>query len=242
MKIPMYKRNSAGLTLVEVLVSVTFTAVLLAGLSVPLSIGLINRQQGQNITEATNIAQAEMERIRGTWLNSTASAVIGTSVGQSDFDNNNIKVDWRAPNASAPCVVSAATTLTNVYTAGNVNLSRNDTVNNLLSNPSLLAPSSVEIPIAVRSIAIDSNGDCRQDYWGQIIFGNAPDSTGTARIDRTKRVVIRIFRLQTNPSTLTYTPVNAARPTNFAQSSTMQNGVSIMNLPLAVVIADIPRS
>lgn len=238
----MYKRNSAGLTLVEVLVSVTFTAVLLAGLSVPLSISLINRQQGQNITEATNLAQAEMESVRGTWLNPVPSGTVGISVGQNAFDNNNINIDWRAPNASAPCVASAATTLTNVYAAGNVNLSRNDTVNNLLSNPSLLTPNSAEIPVAVRNIAIDSNGDCQQDYWGQIIFGNAPDSTGTARIDKTKRVVIRIFRPQTDPSTLTYTPVNAARPTNFAQSSTIQNGVSIMNLPLAVVIADIPRS
>lgn len=238
----MHKRNSAGLTLVEVLVSVTFTAVLLAGLSVPLSIGLINRQQGQNITEATNLAQAEMERIRGTWLNPVPSGAVGISVGQNAFDNNNINIDWRAPNATAPCLASAATDLTNVYAAGNVNLSRNDTVNNLLSNPALLAPNSAEIPAVVRNIAIDSNGDCRQDYWGQIIFGNAPDSTSIARIDRTKRVVIRIFRLQTDPGTLTYTPVNAARPTSYAQASTVQNGVSIANLPLAVVIADIPRS
>jgi hypothetical protein len=209
---------------------------------VPLSIGLINRQQGQNITEATNLAQAQIESIRGKWLNSVSSATIGTSFGQSDFDNNNIKVDWRAPNASAPCAPSAATTLDNVYAAGNVALSRSDTVKNLLSNPSLLAPDSAQIPASVRNIAIDSNGDCKQDYWGQIIFGNAPDSTGNARIDRTKRVVVRIFRLQTDPSTLNYTPVNAARPTNFAQSSTVQNGVSIMNLPLAVVTTDIPRS
>jgi Tfp pilus assembly protein PilV len=238
----MRRRNSIGLTLVEVLVSVTFTAVLVAGLSVPLSIGLINRQQGQNITEATNLAQAEMESIRGTWLDPTPSADVTKSVGQSDYDNNSINVDWRAPNATSPCIPSDGTFLTNVYAAGNVNLSRNDTVNNLLSNPSLLAPNSAEIPAAVRNIAIDSNGDCQQDYWGQIIFGNAPDSTGTARIDRTKRMVIRIFRLQTDPSTLNYTPVNAARPTSFAQSSTVQNGVSIMNLPLAVIIADIPRS
>jgi Tfp pilus assembly protein PilV len=238
----MYRRNSTGLTLVEVLVSVTFTAVLLAGLSVPLSIGLINRQQGQNITEATNIAQAEMESIRGTWLNPIPSADITKSVGQSAYDNNNINIDWRAPNATAPCAPSAATDLTNVYAAGSVTLSRNDTANNLLSNPSLLAPNSTEIPAAVRNIAIDSNGDCRQDYWGQIIFGNAPDSTGIARIDRTKRVVIRIFRLQTNPNNFNYTPVNAARPTSYGQSATVQNGVSIMNLPLAVVIVDIPRS
>jgi Tfp pilus assembly protein PilV len=238
----MRRRNSTGLTLVEVLVSVTFTAVLVAGLSVPLSIGLINRQQGQNITEATNLAQAEMESIRGTWLDPTPSADITKSVGQSDYDDNNINVDWRAPNATTPCVASNGTFLTNVYAAGSVILSRNDTVNNLLSNPSQLTPNSAEIPNSVKNIAIDSNGDCKQDYWGQIIFGNAPDTIGTAPIARTKRVVIRIFRLQTDPSTLSYTPVNAARPTSFSQSSTVQNGVPIMNLPLAVIVADIPRN
>jgi Tfp pilus assembly protein PilV len=241
----MYRRNSIGLTLVEVLVSVTFTAVLLAGLSVPLSIGLINRQQGQNITEATNLAQAEMESIRGKWLNPTPSVVdITRSVGQTNFDNNDVDITWRAPNTTDPCIPANGASLSNVYAAGSASiaLSRNDTVNNLLSNPALLTPNSAEIPNSVRNIAIDSNGDCQQDYWGQIIFGNAPDSTSVARIERTKRVVVRIFRLQTDPSTLSYTPVNAARPTSFAQSSTIQNGVSVMNLPLAVVIADIPRS
>ncbi|MGA7955178.1 MAG: hypothetical protein WCA07_16825 [Gloeobacterales cyanobacterium] len=237
----MRSRNRVGLTLVEVLVSVTFTAILLAGLSVPLAIGMVNRKQGQNLTDATNLAQAELESIRGTWLDPTPSADITKSVGQSNFDNNNINVAWLAPNTTNPCVLSATTTLTNVYAAGSV-LSRNDTVNNLLSDPSQLAPNSTEIPTAVRNIAIDSNGDCKQDYWGQIIFGNAPDSTGTASIANTKRVVIRIFRLQTNPNSLSYTPVNAARPTIFGQSGNVQNGVSIMNLPLAVVIADIPRS
>jgi Tfp pilus assembly protein FimT len=238
----MRRRNSTGLTLVEVLVSVTFTAVLLAGLSVPLSIGLINRQQGQNLTETINLAQAEMESIRGTWLDPAPSANITTSVGQNDFDNNNINIAWSAPNATNPCAPGGGAFLTNIYPAFSVTLSRNDTVNNLLSNPSLLAPNSVQIPAAVRNIAIDSNGDCKQDYWGQIIFGNAPDSAGTAPIVRTKRVVIRIFRLQTNPNNFSYTPVNAARPTNYGQSSTVQNGVPIMNLPLAVVIADIPRT
>jgi Tfp pilus assembly protein PilV len=238
----MRRRNSIGLTLVEVLVSVTFTSVLLAGLSVPLSIGLINRRQGQNLTEATNLAQAEMESIRGTWLDPTSSADITKSVGQSDFDSNTINVAWRAPNATNPCIPGVATTLTNVYPAGSTTLSRNDTVNSLLSDPSLLTPNSSEIPNTVKNIAIDSNGDCKQDYWGQIIFGNAPDSTGTAPIVRTKRVVIRVFRLQTNPNNFSYTPVNAVRPTGYSQSASLQNGVSIMNLPSAIVIADIPRS
>jgi Tfp pilus assembly protein FimT len=238
----MRRRTSIGLTLVEVLVSVTFTAVLLAGLSVPLSIGLINRQQGQNITEATSLAQAEMESIRGAWLDPTPTIDITKSVGQDDFDKNNINIAWSAPNATNPCAPGGGISLTNVYAAGSVTLSRNDTTNDLLSDPSLLAPNSAEIPNSIKNIAIDSNGDCKQDYWGQIIFGNTPDSTGTDPIQRTKRVVIRIFRLQTDPSTLSYTPVNAARPTNYGQSTTVQNGVSIMNLPLAVVIADIPRS
>jgi type II secretory pathway pseudopilin PulG len=242
MKTPMHIRNHKGLTLVEVLVSVTFSAILLAGLSVPLSIGLINRQQGQNLTSATNLAQAQIESIRGSWMDPQASATTGVSVGQNNFDNNNIAIAWNAPNATSPCVSTAGGSLTNVYLATNLNLTYNDATNFLLSDPSQIPPNSTAIPSATRNIAIDANGDCQQDYWGQIIFGNAPDSTGTGEIPRTKRVVVRIFRVQTNPTSFSYIPVNAGRPTSYGTSTTTQNGVAISNLPVAVVVADIPRT
>ncbi len=242
MKISMPIRNHKGLTLVEVLVSVTFSAILLAGLSVPLSIGIINRQQGQNLTLATNLAQAQVESIRGSWMDPQASTTTtGVSVGQNDFDNNNIDIAWNSPNASSPCAPTAGGSITNVYTAANTTLTANGSTT-LLSDPSQIVPNSASIPSATRNIAIDANGDCQQDYWGQIIFGNAPDSTGAGQIPRTKRVVVRIFRLQTNPTSLNYTPVNAGRPTNYGKDTTTQNGVAILNLPLAVVVADIPRT
>jgi Tfp pilus assembly protein PilV len=240
MKTPMHIRNHKGLTLVEVLVSVTFSAILLAGLSVPLSIGLINRQQGQNLTSATNLAQAQVESIRSSWMDPRASATTGVSVGQNNFDNNNIAIAWNSP--VSPCAPNAGRALDNVYSATNLNLTFNDTANFLLSDPSQIAPNSTSIPSATRNIAIDANGDCQQDYWGQIIFGNAPDSTGTEQIPRTKRVVVRIFRVQTNPTNFSYTPVNAGRPTSYGTSTTTQNGVAISNLPSAVVVADIPRT
>jgi type II secretory pathway pseudopilin PulG len=241
MKISLPIRNHKGLTLVEVLVSVTFSAILLAGLSVPLSIGIINRQQGQNLTSATNLAQAQVESIRGSWMDPQASATTGVSVGQNDFDNNNIDIAWNGPNTTSPCVPTAGGSLTNVYAAANTTLTANGTTT-LLSDPSQIAPNSTSIPSTTRNIAIDANGDCQQDYWGQIIFGNAPDSTGTGQIPRTKRVVVRIFRVQTNPTNFSYTPVNAGRPTSYGTSTTTQNGVAISNLPVAVVVADIPRT
>jgi type II secretory pathway pseudopilin PulG len=234
----IYGRDGRGLTLLEVLVSVSFAAILLAALAVPLSIGLINRSQGKKMTEATNLAQAQLEAIRTSWLDPNIVSGSTTTQGQQDFDNNNININaWNTPNTSSPCVPSAGAPFMSAYAAANKDMNYSDATKTpkLLTDPTQVAPNNINIPLALKAIAIDANGDCKQDYWGQILLGNPPDATGSANLRDTKRVVVRIFSLQDNPSTLSYTPVNAASPTRYSQSPNQQR------LPLAVLVADIAR-
>lgn len=234
----VYGRGEGGLTLLEVLVSVSFAAILLAVLAVPLSIGLVNRSQGKKITEATNLAQAQLEAIRTSWLDPNIIAGSTTTQGQQDFDNNNININaWNAPNTSSPCVPSAGSPFVSAYAAANKDMNYSDATKTpkLLTDPTQVAPNDINIPLKLKAIAIDANGDCKQDYWGQIMLGNPPDATGSANLRDTKRVVVRIFRLQDNPTALSYTPVNVASPTRYSQSPNQQR------LPLAVLVTDISR-
>lgn len=239
------RRSHQGLTLVEVLVSILIAATILGAVSAPIAVGVVNRRQGQNLTLATNLAQAQMESIRGSWGNSTISTTDSTlTQGQVDYDNNNINIAWSTASG-AGCVPNAGATLSSVYAASS-SLTANDTVNALLSDPAQVAPNSALIPVAVRNIPIDTNSDCVQDYWGQIILGRPPSSPGsTTALSYTKRVVVRIFRVQTDPngSTMNYTPVNPGKSQLYMTGRGVeQNGVSTWNLPLAVLIVDIPRS
>lgn len=237
-------RSRRGLTLVEVLVSILVAATILGALSAPIAVGVVNRRQGQNLTLATNIAQAEMESIRGGWGNSAASTVDSKRTrGQVDYDSNNINVAWSTASGTG-CVPNPGGTLNSVYTDGT--LVANDVANALLSDPAQIAPNSATIPAAVRNLPIDTNADCIQDYWGQIIVGRPPAGAGAATpLSFTKRVVVRIFRVQTDPSgaTMNFIPVNPGRPQLYVTGrGFQQNGVSSWNLPLAVLIVDIPRS
>ncbi len=238
-------RNRRALTLVEVLVSILISGTLLGALAAPMAVGVINRRQGQNLTLATNIAQAEMEAIRGAWGNSAISTTDSTRTqGQVDYDNNNLNISWSTTSGNG-CVPNPGATISNVY-AANSTLTANDTANALLSDPAQIAPNSTLIPTTVDNLPIDSNGDCIQDYWGQIILGRAPSGSGaTTALGYTKRVVVRIFRVQTDPdgSTMNFTPVNPGKPQLYLTGKdNQQNGVSSWNLPLAVLIVDIPRS
>jgi type II secretory pathway pseudopilin PulG len=242
-------RNRRALTLVEVLVSIMIAGTILGALSAPMAVGVINRRQGQNLTLATNAAQAEIESIRGGWGNSAISADSKRTLGQVDYDSNNINVAWSTANvAGAGCVPNPGATLNSVYPASST-LTANDTANALLSDVAQVAPNSASIPAAVRNIPIDTNGDCVQDYWGQIILGRAPSGTSgaaaTTPLSFTKRVVVRIFRVQTDPGadTMNFIPANPGKPQLYLTGkANQQNGVSSWNLPLAVLIVDIPRS
>jgi type II secretory pathway pseudopilin PulG len=234
----IYGRDGRGLTLLEVLVSVSFAAILLAALAVPLSIGLINRSQGKKMTEATNLAQAQLEAIRTSWLDPNIISGSTTTQGQQDFDNNNININaWNTPNTSSPCLPTTGSPFMSAYAAANKDMNYSDATKTpkLLTDPTQVAPNNINIPLPLKAIAIDANGDCTQDYWGQILLGNPPDATGSTNLRDTKRVVVRIFSLQDNPSTLSYTPVNAASPTRYSQSPNQQR------LPLAILVADIAR-
>jgi type II secretory pathway pseudopilin PulG len=240
-------RNRRALTLVEVLVSIMIAGTILGALSAPMAVGVINRRQGQNLTLATNVAQAEMESIRGGWGNSAISAIDSKRTqGQVDYDSNNINVAWSTANvAGAGCVPNPGATLNSVYPASST-LTANDTTNALLSDPAQVAPNSAAIPAVVDNMPIDVNGDCIQDYWGQIILGRPPSGAGaTTPLSFTKRVVVRIFRVQTDPdgATMNFIPVNPGKPQLYLTGrGNQQNGVSSWNLPLAVLIVDIPRS
>jgi type II secretory pathway pseudopilin PulG len=238
-------RNRRALTLVEVLVSIMIAGTILGALSAPMAVGVINRRQGQNLTLATNAAQAEMESIRGGWGNSAISTSDSTRTqGQVDYDSNNINVAWSTATGNV-CVPNPGATITNVYPS-NSTLTANDATNALLSDPAQVAPNSAAIPAAVDNLPIDTNGDCIQDYWGQIILGRPPAGVGaTTPLGYTKRVVVRIFRVQTDPdgATMNFTPANPGKPQLYLTGrGNVQNGVSSWNLPLAVLIVDIPRS
>jgi type II secretory pathway pseudopilin PulG len=238
-------RNRRALTLVEVLVSIMIAGTILGALSAPMAVGVINRRQGQNLTLATNAAQAEIESIRGSWANSAISAADSKRTqGQVDYDSNNINVAWSTTNEPG-CVPNPGATLNSVYPSSST-LTANDTTNALLSDPAQIAPNSAAIPAAVDNLPIDVNGDCIQDYWGQIILGRPPSGSGaTTALAYTKRVVVRIFRVQTDPdgTTMNFTPVNPGKPQLYLTGkANQQNGISSWNLPLAVLIVDIPRS
>jgi type II secretory pathway pseudopilin PulG len=239
-------RNRRALTLVEVLVSIMIAGTILGALSAPMAVGVINRRQGQNLTLATNVAQAEMESIRGGWGNSAISTTDSTRTqGQVDYDSNNINVAWSTTVGTAACVPNPGATINSVYAAGST-MTANDAANALLSDPAQIAPNSAAIPAAVDNLPIDVNGDCIQDYWGQIILGRPPSGAGAITpLGFTKRVVVRIFRVQTDPDgeTMNFTPVNPGKPQLYLTGkANQQNGVSSWNLPLAVLIVDIPRS
>ena len=215
----------SGLTLIEVLVSVTFAALLLAALTIPLSIGLINRSQSQKLTEATNLAQAQIEEIRSTWMD--PSSLIQA---QQNFDSNKVRIIWKSPD---PC--GDRTAITPVGS-----LTFNTTATNgdkLLSDASQISPNDSKIDSTFKAIAIDADGNCTQDYWGQIMLGNLPDNDESASLKDVKRVIVRIFRLQDNPTSLSNAPVNTAKLSTYSQNPNAQNP----GAPLVVLIADIPK-
>jgi Tfp pilus assembly protein PilV len=218
-------RSDSGLTLIEVLVSVTFAALLLSALTVPLAVGLINRSQSQKLTEATNLAQAQIEEIRSAWLDPA-----NPTQAQQNFDGNKVRIMWKSPD---PCGDRVA-----IVSVGS--LTFNATATNgdkLLSDASQISPNDGKIDLTFKAIAIDKDGDCTQDYWGQIMLGNLPDNNETASLKNVKRVVVRIFRLQDNPASLSNTPVNTAKLSTYSQKPNAQNS----GAPLVVLVSDIPK-
>jgi type II secretory pathway pseudopilin PulG len=219
------ERSDGGLTLIEVLVSVTFAALLLSALTVPLTVGLINRSQSQKLTEATNLAQAQIEEIRSTWLDPS-----NPTQSQQNFDGNKVRIAWKSPN---PCGDRTALTAVSLLTS-NTTATNGD---KLLSDASQIFPNDSKIDLTFKAIAIDKDGDCTQDYWGQIMLGNLPDDEGKASLKDVKRVVVRIFRLQDNPAILSNTPVNTAKLSTYSQRPNEQNP----GAPLVVLVSDIPK-
>jgi hypothetical protein len=228
-----------------VLVSIAFAAILLSALSVPLAIGLINRIQGRKLTEATNLAQSQVEAIRASWSVPTP-VLAGTAtptIGQQNFDNNTINIPWNTLNASQTCPPTPVGVKT-IYAATNKDLNYSDATKSpkLLTDPSLVSPNDVNIPSVVKAIEIDADGKpdlsgkCTQDYWGQIMFGNPDDNTGIALKD-TKRVVVRIFDLKEDPKSLNIALAPTAKLSTYSLNPDPQN----LGLPLVVLVSDIPR-
>jgi Tfp pilus assembly protein PilV len=219
------ERYSSGLTLIEVLVSVTFAALLLSALTVPLTVGLINRSQSQKLTEATNLAQAQIEEIRSAWLDPA-----NPTQAQQNFDGNKVRIIWKSPD---PCGDRTALASVGLLTF-NATATNGD---KLLSDASQIFPNDSKIDSNFKAIAIDKDGDCTPDYWGQIMLGNLPDNNETASLKNVKRVVVRIFRLQDNPASLSSTPVNTAKLSTYSQKPNAQNS----GAPLVVLVSDIPK-
>jgi type II secretory pathway pseudopilin PulG len=70
MNIP--KRLSQGFALLEVIVSVVVGTLVLAFLVRPLSAALINRLQSDQIAQATELAQEQVELVQRTWRTDTS--------------------------------------------------------------------------------------------------------------------------------------------------------------------------
>jgi type II secretory pathway pseudopilin PulG len=208
-----------------VLVSVAFAALLLAALTVPLSIGLINRSQSQKLTEATNLAQAQIEEIRSTWMDPS-----NPTQAQQNFDSNKVQIIWKSPD---PCGDRTAITPVSLLTF-NATAVNGD---KLLSDASQITPNDSKIDPTFKAIAIDADGNCTQDYWGQIMLGNLPDNNETASLKDVKRVIVRIFRLQDNPTSLGNAPVNTAKINTYSQNPNQQSP----GAPLVVLVSDIPK-
>jgi type II secretory pathway pseudopilin PulG len=259
MKTDAFQRKKSGLTLVEVLASVTVAAAILAALSAPMAVGIINRRQGQDVTQATNLAQMEIESIRRNWQTATLIAGVNGQAptitqGQQNYDNNVVSLAW---NQAAPgCVVNtlpAATSVTATITSDTTDTSTGTPIQ-VLNNPSNIPPNSGSITAGLSNVPIDANNDCVQDYWGQVIVSNIasanPTSGGTYTAGM-KRVVVRIFRRQSVISALNYVPVNA-RVSLYNSSGIQQSAlttstgtavnVSFLDLPIVVLVADIARS
>jgi type II secretory pathway pseudopilin PulG len=250
MKSAVLTRNKRGLTLVEVLASVTVAAAILAALSAPMAVGIINRRQGQDVTQATNLAQMEIEAIRNNWQNSALIAVPPgqtptTTEGQQDYDNNNIRVVWNQAIAGAcvPGSLPGATEVTAQITSDSPPLSAVQE----LSDQANIPPNSALITATLRNIPIDADNNCFQDYWGQVMVSNIasanPTAGGGAASTGAKRIVVRIFRRNSDLTTLNYVPVNAR--TSLYNSSGIQRtaaGISFLDLPVVVLVADIARS
>jgi type II secretory pathway pseudopilin PulG len=253
MKSFVFTRKKSGLTLVEVLVSVTVAAAILAALSAPMAVGIINRRQGQDITQATNLAQMEIEAIRNKWQDSRLVAVAAGQVptltqGQQDYDNNRVDIVWSQAQAVAPCPPSNVLPTPTTVTAGITSDSPASAAVQELSDQANIPPNSALITAALQNIPIDADNNCVQDYWGQVMVSNVasenPSAGGAAStVSGTKRIVVRIFRRQSNLAALNYTPVDAR--TSLYNSSGIQQtaaGVSFLNLPVVVLVADIARS
>jgi type II secretory pathway pseudopilin PulG len=253
MKSSVFMRKKGGLTLVEVLVSVTVAAAILAALSAPMAVGIINRRQGQDITQATNLAQMEIEGIRNKWQNpklidAAPSQVATLTEGQQGYDNNTIDVVWNQSQAATPCVPPATLPAPTTVTAEITTDSPSDAAVKQLSDQANIPPNSASITTNLRNIPIDADNNCVQDYWGQVMVSNVagenPSAGGAAATaSGAKRVIVRIFRRQSNLAALNYVPVNAR--TSLYNSSGIQRdaaGVSFLDLPVVVLVADIARS
>jgi type II secretory pathway pseudopilin PulG len=262
MKTYAFKRNQGGLTLVEVLASVTVAAAILAALSAPMAVGIINRRQGQDVTQATNLAQMEIESIRRNWQ--TAELIPGVSgqppsmtKGQQNYDNNVVSVAWN--QAAVGCVPGSPITVIPEVTA-DITYDAIDTTTTpgtpikVLNNPSNISPNSGSITAGLNNVRIDANNDCAQDYWGQVVVSNIASANPTSGATYTagmKRIVVRIFRKQSVLASLDYIPVNTRTSLYNAsgiQKTALTNAagapvdVSFLDLPVVVLVADIARS
>jgi type II secretory pathway pseudopilin PulG len=258
MKSDSMRRKKSGLTLVEVLASVTVAAAILAALSAPMAVGIINRRQGQDVTQATNLAQLEIEAIRRSWQipAPVAPAVAGqastTTLGQQNYDKNIVSVAWNPGGAG--CVSTAVPTPVPVAATPTSDSTDAVTGIKVLNNQANIPPNSSAITAALSNIPIDADNDCNRDYWGQVmvsdIASSSPTGSGAATVGM-KRIVVRIFRSQSNLAALDYVPVNAR--TSLYNASGIQKdklttaagaavSVSFLDLPVVVLVADIARS
>jgi type II secretory pathway pseudopilin PulG len=258
MKSDSMRRKKSGLTLVEVLASVTVAAAILAALSAPMAVGIINRRQGQDVTQATNLAQLEIEAIRRSWqipapvAPAVAGQVSTTTLGQQNYDKNIVSVAWNPGGAG--CI--ANTVPTPVPVTADTTSDSTDAVTGIkvLNNQANIPPNSSSITAALSNISIDADNDCDRDYWGQVmvsdIASSSPTGSGAATVGM-KRIVVRIFRSQSNLAALNYVPVNA-RTSLYNASGIQKNNlttaagaavsVSFLDLPVVVLVADIARS
>jgi type II secretory pathway pseudopilin PulG len=261
MKTHAFKRNQSGLTLVEVLASVTVAAAILAALSAPMAVGIINRRQGQDVTQATNLAQMEIESIRRNWQSAALIPGVGglaptMTKGQQNYDNNVVSVAWnQAPTAGCipgPITVIPEVTANITYDAIDTTTTPGTSIK-VLNNPSNIPPNSSSITVGLNNVRIDANNDCTQDYWGQVLVSNiasANPTSGTYTAGM-KRVVVRIFRKQSVLANLDYVPVNTRtslynasgiQKTPLTTAAGAATDVSFLDLPVVVLVADIARS
>jgi len=254
----MSPRSTQGVTLLEVLIAVVVLSVFLVGLAPMLAGSIVLRKQNSLVSEATQLAQLELEDIRRYW---SALPRIGSNSIPLNFNLGQIPLFGEVSSTCAPMVavlnpISPAFTNPEAVAANNTNVRNYAILEDL--------DSEAGTSCNVKSASSSTNSAKKIRFVAQIFYSQAPTSNcdanptsfnrsadsstyGSVATNPTliciRRVVVRVY--QAAPSqTCTYAaPVNCLPSAPSTQTSRPGFGTSTRDLnfsaPLVTLVADI---